>query len=258
MTLMDETVDTALRKRKDIDAGQSSIFDLFAAEELAEHEPVEAPNGDEWDKKMKLAFEKEMLGIYVSDHPLREIADVVRRGADHSLAEIAELPNGTAGWWAGLLASVDRKPTRRGTMMAVVSLEDLEGSVEAVLFPQVYDKYRDLVEVDAVLRLKARLESDDRGMKLIVSEVEPFDGALFAAPPERIVIETDAGALTNGRAKALKNILGRYPGRDFVEIAVCDEELCRTKTYRLEETVNHRSGGLHAELLELFGPGCVR
>jgi DNA polymerase III subunit alpha len=258
MSMMDETVDTALRKRKDIDAGQGSIFDLFAAEDLAEHEHVEVPNGDEWDKKMKLAFEKEMLGIYVSDHPLREIADVVRRGADHSLAEIDELANGTAGWWAGLLASVDRKPTKRGTMMAVVTLEDLEGSVEAVLFPQVYEKYRDLVEVDAVLRLKARLESDDRGMKLIVGDVEPFDGALFAAPPERIVIETDAGALTNGRAKALKDLLGRYPGRDFVELAVCSEDRCTTKTYRLDETVNHRSGGLHAELLELFGPDCVR
>jgi DNA polymerase-3 subunit alpha len=258
MSMMEETVDTALRKRKDIDAGQGSIFDLFAAEDLAEHDPVDVPNGDEWDKKMKLAFEKEMLGIYVSDHPLREIADIVRQGADHSLAEIDELANGTTGWWAGLLASVDRKPTKRGTMMAVVTLEDLEGSVEAVMFPQVYDKYRDLIEVDAVLRLKARLESDDRGMKLIVSEVEPFDGDLFAAPPERIVIETDAGALTNGRARALKETLGRYPGRDFVELAVCSEDRCTTKTYRLDETVNHCSGGLHAELLELFGPGCVR
>ncbi len=99
--MMDETVDAALRKRKDIDAGQGSIFDLFAAEDLAEHDSAEPPNGDEWDKKIKLSFEKDMLGIYVSDHPLREIADVVRRGADHSLADIDELPNGTGGWWAG-------------------------------------------------------------------------------------------------------------------------------------------------------------
>lgn len=126
------------------------------------------------------------------------------------------------------------------------------------MFPQVYDKYRDLVEVDAVLRLKARLEKDDRGMKLIVTEAEPFDGQLFAAPPRRIVIEADAGALTNGRAKSLKDALGRYPGSDFVELAVCSEDKCSTKTYRLDETVDGRSGGLHAELLELFGPGRVR
>jgi len=63
---------------------------------------------------MRLAFEKEMLGIYVSDHPLREIAEEVRRAADYSLGDIDELKDGTTGWFAGILASVTPRPTKRG------------------------------------------------------------------------------------------------------------------------------------------------
>ena len=126
---------------------------------------------------MKLAYEKEMLGIYVSDHPLREIADEVRRASDFSLGTVEVLKDGTTGWFAGMLSSVALKPTKKGPMMAIVTLEDLDGSIEAVLFPQTLEKCRDVVKVDAVVRLRAKLEDSDRGKKLIVSEFEPFDGS---------------------------------------------------------------------------------
>jgi DNA polymerase-3 subunit alpha len=257
LSMMDSAVDSAVKRARDVDSGQVSMFDMFAAEDSGFAEDVPVPNGDEWDKKMRLAFEKEMLGIYVSDHPLREIAEEVRRAADHSIGEIDELADGTTGWFAGILASVAPKPTKKGAMMAVVTLEDLDGSIEAVLFPQTYDAYRDLIAVDEVVRVRAKLEDSDRGKKLIVAEVQPFDGEAFAAPPGRIVITTDGGALVNGRSQRLAEVLEHLPGRDFVELHVWDDAGQRTIVCKMPQTVEKNSSGLHAELIELFGGDAV-
>ncbi len=257
ISLMDGCVEAASKRQKDRDSGQVSMFDMFAEEDHGFSDEVPPPDGDEWDKKMRLGFEKEMLGIYVSDHPLNEIADAVRRAASHSLGEIDELSDGTTGWFAGLVASVDRRPTRKGTMMAIVTLEDLEGSIEAVVFPQTYDKVRDLIAVDAVLRFKAKLEDSDRGKKLIVHEVQEFDGEEFAEPPMKLVVKADASALVNGRHEALKRILGHFPGRDTVELHVWDEANKRTLICAMQERVNAAANGLHAELMEVFGGDAV-
>ena len=254
LSLMDSCVDSAVKRAKDVDSGQVSMFDMFAAEEGAGFdEEVPEPNGDEWDKKMKLAFEKEMLGIYVSDHPLREIADEVRRAADHSLGDVEELADQTTGWFAGILASVTPRPTKRGNMMATVILEDLDGSIEVVLFPNMYESYRDLIVVDQVLRIKAKLEDSDRGKKLIALEIEPFDGEAFASPPGKITVRTDAGALVNGRHERLATVLSHYPGRDIVDLQVRDDGTSRTIVCRMPQTVNAQASGLHAELMEIFG-----
>jgi DNA polymerase III subunit alpha len=256
-SMMDSAVDSALKRARDIDSGQVSMFDMFTAEDSGFAEEVPEPNGDEWDKKMRLAFEKEMLGIYVSDHPLREIADAVRRAADHSLGDVDELPDGTTGWFAGILASVTPRPTKKGTMMAIVTLEDPDGSIEAVLFPQTYEAYRDLIAVDEIVRVKARLEDSDRGKKLIVSDIQAFDGEAFATPPGRVVIATDADALVNGRQQKLKKILSHFPGPDFVELHVWDEGGQRTLVCKMPERVDKSSGGLHAELIDLFGGDAI-
>jgi DNA polymerase-3 subunit alpha len=255
--MMDTTVDSAIKRAKDVDSGQVSMFDMFAEEDSGFSADAVAPNGDEWDKKMRLAFEKEMLGIYVSDHPLREIADAVRQAADYSLGDIDELADGTNGWFAGILASVTPRPTKKGAMMAIVTLEDPDGSIEAVLFPQAYEMYRDLIAVDEVIRVKARLEDSDRGKKLIVSEIEAFDGEAFSAPPGHVVITADSGALVNGRHEKLKTVLSHFPGPDFVELHVWDEGGQRTLVCKMPQRVNRSSNGLHAELIDLFGGGSV-
>ena len=257
LSMMDTCVDSAVKRARDVDSGQVSMFDMFAEEDAGFAEQIPPPDGDEWDKKMKLAFEKEMLGIYVSDHPLREIAEQVRCAADYSLADAGEIKDGTVAWFAGILSSVSVKPTKRGTMMAIAVLEDLDGSIELVLFPQTYEAYRDLVVVDEVVRVRAKLEDSDRGRKLIVAEMEPFDGDAFAAPPGKLVIRTDAGALHNGRSERLKEILSHFPGRDFVVLLVTDET-GKTVEARMPQTVTRDANGLHAELIELFGAGAIQ
>ncbi len=247
-------IESASQRQKDQENGQVSMFEMFAEEDHGFSEEIPPPNGDEWDKKIKLAFEKEMLGIYVSDHPLSDISDAISMAADYSLGDLDEIPGGTYGWFAGILASVERKPTRKGTMMAIATLEDMSGGIECVLFPQTYDKHRDLIVEDTVLRFRAKLEEDDRGRKLIVQEVQPFDGQAFNHPPGKIVVETQAATFRNGRDQ-LKEVLGRYPGRDILEFQIKGEN--STKTWKCG-TVNRDANGLFAELMEIFGGAAVR
>lgn len=246
-------LEAANKRQKDKDAGQFSMFDLMDASDHGFSDEAPAPDGVEWEKRMKLAFEKEMLGIYVSDHPLRAIEEAVRDAADCSLGELDELGTGKTCWFAGMLASVARKPTKKGTMMAIVTLEDLDGAVECVFFPQTYEKYRDQVVEDAVVRVKAKVEVDDRGRKLIAAEVEPFDGDAFSKPPKKVIVRADGSALVNGRAAALKNILTRFPGKDVVELHVFDASKNKTIVCTMPERVNANANGLHAELMEIFG-----
>jgi hypothetical protein len=105
--------------------------------------------------------------------------------------------------------------------------------------------------------MRAKVENSDRGRKLIVSEVQPFDGEAFRRPPERLIIETDEGALVNGRHERLKVILSRYPGRDVVEMHLKRTD-GSTMVCALEQRIDRDAPGLHGELMEVFGGGSVR
>ena len=129
MSLIDTCVEAAATKQRDRASGQVTMFDLFADDDSAESngfaDNVAPPNNDEWDRKMKLAFEKDMLGIYVSDHPLREIADDIRAASTASTADVGDLRDGTFGCFAGIIAGIERRPTKSGNLMASATLEDL-------------------------------------------------------------------------------------------------------------------------------------
>ena len=254
MSLIDSCVEAAIRRQADQASGQVSMFDLFAAEDPATvssngfSQDAEPPNGDEWDRKMKLAFEKEMLGIYVSDHPLREIADDIRAASTGSTADVADMRDGTMAWIAGMIAGVERRQTRSGKLMARVTFEDLDGSVEAVFFPQAYERFRDMLVVDEVVRIRAKIEKSDRGVQVLVQEVEPLVG--------RVIIRVEESEFDDKHIDGLNETLSHYPGKDVLEVHL--EQLGKTKMFRLPTGVNKDATGLHAELIELFGTEAVR
>jgi len=258
LTMMDSCVDGAVKKQRDADSGQTSMFDLFAAEEHGMETHVPPPNDDEWDKGLKLKFEKEMLGIYVSDHPLREIADVIASARTMSLGATDEFRDGQQGWFAGIISAFERVATRAGKLMATFTLEDLEGSMEGVLFPQVYERFQDIVSVDAVVRVRAKVERSDRGLKLIVHEVEPLsETGQFQRPPGTLMVRADLDFLGNGGGVRFKEILGRYPGRDCVQVELRTPTGTKQLQMGDEYKVNAAAAGLHAELKELLGGDAV-
>ncbi|TDB39590.1 MAG: DNA polymerase III subunit alpha [Actinobacteria bacterium] len=258
MECMDSAVEGATKRQKDIASGQGSIFDMFEPEEHGMDDTIPPADGVEWDKGVKLAFEKEMLGIYVTDHPLSDIAEMIRASRTVSLGDVESLRDGTTGWFAGIITKSDRIATKAGKLMGTFVLEDLEGSMEGVLFPQMYDKFRDLIKVDGVVRVRAKVESSDRGTKLMVQDVQPLgDSGRFEKPPVVLVVRTDASMLSNGRGAAFKEILKHHTGRDKVHVQLVSNEGTKVLEMPAEFRVDASSAGLHAELKELLGEGSV-
>lgn len=256
MEMMESCADGAARRQKDADANQISMFDLEDAHDHGFAEHVPPPDGVEWDKRMKLAFEKEMLGIYVSDHPLREIAEAIQVARTASLGDLDAVRDGETHWFAGIITKSEKIATRQGRIMGSLVLEDLEGSIEAIMFAQAYERFREQVAEDSVVRVRAKFERSDRGTKLLISDVQPFDGRMFAAPPGGIEITAPVAVLHDGGSGKLKTLLASYPGRDEVRVKLVGDE--GAKVLRLPDTVDRGDANLHAELKEMFGPAAVR
>jgi len=259
--LLDSAVDAAVKRQRDADSGQTSLFEVFDAADHGMDDNVPAPDGDEWEKGVKLGFEKEMLGIYVSDHPLSDIAEAIRAARTYATSATDEFRDGTTGWFAGVISSIEKLATKRGEMMAKFVLEDLEGTVGGIMFPNIYERYREIVTVDAVVRVRGRLERDDRadrGWQLKVTEVEKLtDDGRFERPPGVLWVRASATLLGNGGGVAFKEILRRYPGADSVQVELRGEGGVKALKMGDEFKVDANAVGLHAELKELLGESAV-
>ena len=260
MRMMDDSVDLAAKRAKDRDAGQVSLFDLDGAADHGFEHTVPAPDGDEWDKAMKLAFEKEMLGIYVSDHPLREMASVIEDARTLSMGDADTFSDGQSGTFAGILTSVARIMSKKGKPMIDFTLEDLDGYMEGRLFGPMYTKFEALFNEDSVLSVRATVEVNERGRKLKVNAVQVLgEDGTFSRNPGTLVIR-DEGARFNDPEILdwFKHLVPRHPGRDGVRVRISNGN--GTKTYALPIETYHvdmTSHQLHAELREVFGADSV-
>jgi DNA polymerase-3 subunit alpha len=200
-------------------AGQGSIFDLGGGEEEAsrpEQHPV-VP-AIELEKNELLRMEKETLGVYVSEHPLQAIREQLRRKTDCPLAEVERRRDGEVVTVGGIVGAIKQLTTKKGEPMVFMRLDDLTGSTEVVVFNSVYGAARDLLEVDAVLVVKGRVDHKQEGeTKLIAIEVSAFE-----ATPERreVRLRVDARRARAGLVRELADVTRRFPGEIPVYVAL--------------------------------------
>lgn len=174
----ERAVDLGVQSQKDKAAGQFTIFDLGdggGADTPAEvHDPIDE-TVPEFEKPELLAYEKEMLGLYVSDHPLLGLAEALASQTEFSTSELKEQKDGTIGWIGGIVAKLTRINTKKGDLMLFLELEDLDGSVETIIFPKMVEQYRDLLAEDKMLLIKGRLDIKEDEVKLLAMEIKEFD-----------------------------------------------------------------------------------
>jgi DNA polymerase III subunit alpha len=198
-------------------AGQSSIFDL--GDEPAESRPRHhAPLAtEEWEKSERLGFEKESLGLYVSEHPLDSVKASLRKKTDCPIAELERRRDGEVVTVGGIVGALKNLTTKKGEPMVFMRLDDLSGSVETVVFNSVYASSRDFLEVDRVLVLKGRVDHKEGETKLIAIEVVPFE-----ATPDRseVCLRVDARKAPAGLVRSLADLLREYPGDAKVLAAI--------------------------------------
>src|SRR5919107_4392425 len=156
----------------------SSSADLFAGfggdDDAGVGFSVEVPPLPDWDKKQRLAFEREMLGLYVSDHPLSGLEHVLARAADTSIAALMAdegRADGSTVTVAGLITSLQRKMSKNGNPWAAVTIEDLEGAVEVMFFGETYLAYSTVLAEDQVVTVRGRVRRRDEQMQLQAMEV---------------------------------------------------------------------------------------
>jgi DNA polymerase III subunit alpha len=228
--VIEELVARTLERRREHDAGIATLFSA-AAEELGEGngtwEGTELVIPDqEFSKHERLRFEKEMLGLYVSDHPLLGAAGMLARHTDHTIAEakeLAELPQGDGGVVrvGGVVTDVQRRFSKRGEEWARFTLEDLGGAIEVLCFSRPFHDFGALLEPDAVVVVAGRLDTREEAPKLVVMSVvtprlEPGDDVLKIRLPLGVVTESFVGDL--------KGVLAEHPGESPVQLLLVGAE----------------------------------
>jgi DNA polymerase-3 subunit alpha len=205
-------------------------------------------------KSQRLAFEKEMLGLYVSDHPLMGAERSLRRHVDATLADLREGREGELRVVGGMVTSLATKYTRRGDFMATFVLEDLAGVLEVMVVPRTMTDFGHLLEDGAIVVVKGRLDLRDDSPKLVAMEILRPEIAIDGGPPVRIRVKLHA--LTDDKAARLKAVLGEHPGDSPVFVHLEAPE--KTTVLRLgDDCLVDPGNGLFAELRVLLGADCL-
>ena len=257
-----ERIDLVMDVKRNEAVGQ---FDLFAAADPA---ALAGPAGpdlgvrspipvEEWDKATLLGFEREMLGLYVSDHPLFGVEHVLAAAADTTVAALMtgeELADGTVVTVGGLLTTVTRKLTKRGDPWAVVTLEDLEGSVEVLVFPSAYQSVGHLLAEDAVVLVRGRVTRRDEAVSLAALDVTLPDLSRGARGP--LLLRLPDRSVNPPLVARLREVLRAHPGTTEVQLAVSSRG--RVRLLRLDDGLRVApTTELMADLKELLGPAAI-
>jgi len=225
LQVFEQIIDATLQRRRERDQGVMSLFeDAGSSGAAAFDERVTIPEV-EFDKAPRLRFEKEMLGLYVSDHPLMGVESALRRRTDGTIADLEERPDGDVLTVGGVVTSLQRKFTKKGDAMGVFVLEDLQDAVEVTLFPRVMQEQGYKLSDDAIVILRARVDRRDDSPKLIGMDITPFEGFGDDAPPLRVHLP--ASALSDERIGRLKTVLAEHPGESPVFLHLGEGKVLR-------------------------------
>jgi DNA polymerase III subunit alpha len=255
----EDAVDFFVDQKRQEAIGQDSLFGFGDSDDGMDEALMapQVPDIGEWDKQTLLAHEREMLGLYVSDHPLFGIEHVLANASDCTIGTLLtdeERPDGSIVTVGGLITSISRKMTKRGDPWAIVTLEDLEGGIDVMFFPSTYQLTALQLTEDAVVVVKGRLDRRDDTPQLIAMELSVPDITDQQSGP--IAISLARERCTPPVVDRLKEIFSTHPGMTHVHLHLRSES--KTLVMRLEDRWRVTpSPALMGDLKALLGPGCV-
>ena len=255
----EDIVDRALDKRRQEDAGQFSLFDGLGAADGGE--AAQADGGprvavdmpvigtDEFDRLVKLKYEKEMLGLYVSDHPLRGLERALREKVDVTIAEVKDKPPaGQRVWLGGVVVGAEYRHTRKGDRMLICQLQDYTGSAEIMVWASTLAKLEFHVEEDVAYLMQCRVDVNDDEVRLAALEIKKPN---LTTDAREVRLAVPAARVTERLVSELRTVLAQHPGRSPVYLHLRSHDA--ETVVRTNQSVEARSG-LFAELKSILGP----
>jgi DNA polymerase-3 subunit alpha len=204
----------------------------------------------------RLTFEREMLGLYVSDHPLLGLEHVLSKEADVSIATLAEegaVEDGKVVTLAGILTGVQRRITKQGKAWASATLEDLDGGVEVLFFPNTYELVGQYVAEDAIVVVRGRIDRRDDAARLMAMDLKLPDLTVAATGVSKpIVLQLPPSRCTPPLMKNLKRVLASHPGSVEVHLRLLSTGA--PQQFRLGPDRVAHTPALMADLKQLLGP----
>jgi len=257
VTVHEQAVDAVVDVKRNEAVGQFDLFGGAGLEDGVSRFSVEVPDIPDWDKKQRLAFEREMLGLYVSDHPLLGLEHVLAQLADLTIAALMadeSRKDGSTVTIAGLVTSLQRRMSRNGNPWASVTIEDIDGSIEVNFFGETYLAYSTALVEDAVVVVRGRVRWRDDQMQLMALEMSLPDVSAAAEAP--VTLSLPVNRCTPPVVQRLKEVLATHPGVTEVHLRLISPG--RSTMMRLEDGLRvQRSPALFGDLKALLGPSCL-
>ncbi len=257
LSRVEEAVDSVVALKKNEAAGQ---FDLFggASPAIAGGVEITVPDVPEWDKKVKLDHERDMLGLYVSDHPLSGLEHVLERSADTTIVRLMNEENprdGASVTLAGLITSVQPRVSKKnGKLWATVVLEDLTGSAEINFFPATYQAVSTMLTQDAVAVVTCRVQDRDGSIQLSAQDLSLPSGDLL--PDSPLDLQVPERMCTQELMGSLAGILRSYPGSAPVRLHI--RRPTSTAVVQVDRAFYvHPGPGMFSDLRVLLGRNCL-
>lgn len=235
-----KVIDSANQEKKNNLTGQMSLFDLFGETQAISND-VEMPNVGEFDKEQLLAFEKEVLGIYVSGHPMEQYVDIWEKCIDKKASDFTpneegrvNVIDGSVVTIGGMIIQKTVKTTKRNTLMAFLTLEDLYGTVEVIVFPRDFEKFRFMLNEDEKIFVRGKVNvEEDKPAKIICQDCIAFDKI-----PETVYIQFKNKEEYQREELDLLESLEEYPGTSEVIVYLKEEKQKKVLNCTIETNNN--------------------
>ena len=250
LSVYEQIVDITLARRRERDQGVMSLFGDGTPGVDVYTERIAIPDL-EFDKAQRLKFEKEMLGLYVSDHPLMGAEGMLRRRSDCSVADVAERADGETVTLGGVITNLARKYTKKGDLMAVFTLEDLGGALEVMVFPKVMQEQGFKLADDALVLVRGRVDGREDVAKLMCLDVTVLEAVSDATAPLRIRVNPSIAS--EQVIEHLKRLLVDHPGDTPVLLHLGEGQVLRLPAHFSVDAGN----GLAGEIRVLLGPDAI-
>ena len=247
-----EAIDAVIESKRAESIGQFDLFGDIGSSAMSGLE-IEIPQG-EWDKSTLLAFEREMLGLYVSDHPLLGVEHILRSNTDMSISALVDAGGAHDGFVTigGLITGISRKVSRTGSSWAIVTVEDLEGSLEVLFFAKTYTQYALTLVEDRIVTIRGRVDHRDDQVRFSAVEMSSLD--VSSGPVGPLMISLPISQCTPPIVERVKEILRSHPGKREVHLHI--EDSGKSTTMKIDALVTS-SPSLSADLKSILGPDCL-